>query len=159
MSFRLFKYSILLSILNGKNDTEEIFKIFNKKWNKSVREYLKSEKTNLAIKKEFENLPIDEIKWPSEDIPVNGIFQTSPLIWTAIPISPKEWFHFKVISNLPNFFFRPCSYRLQSKNFDLTKSLYKLSYRDVPNELTLPQWYRNMIMILIFDINKNFEKR
>ena len=51
---------------------------------------MKSEKTNLAIKKEFENLPIDEIKWPNEDIPVNGIFQTSPSIWTAIPISPKE---------------------------------------------------------------------
>ena len=54
--------------------------------------YLKSKKTYLAIKEDFENLPINEIKWPNEAIPESGIFQTDPPVWTAIPILPKERF-------------------------------------------------------------------
>ena len=53
---------------------------------------MKSKKTYLAIKEDFENLPIDEINWPYEGIPDSGVFQTSPPIWTAIPVLPKERF-------------------------------------------------------------------
>ena len=49
-------------------------------------------KSYLAIKENFENLPINEIKWPNEAIPESGIFQTDPPVWTAIPILPKERF-------------------------------------------------------------------
>ena len=44
------------------------------------------------MKENFENLPIDEINWPYEGIPASGVFQTSPPIWTAIPVLPKERF-------------------------------------------------------------------
>ena len=53
---------------------------------------MKSIKTYIAIKENFENLPINEIKWPNEAIPESGIFQTDPPVWTAIPILPKERF-------------------------------------------------------------------
>ena len=57
-----------------------------------LKRYSKSRKTYIAIKENFENLPINEIKWPNEAIPEIGIFQTDPPIWTAIQILPKERF-------------------------------------------------------------------
>ena len=92
MSFRVIKFLICLDILNGQNNTEEFFQIISDqlKFHFSHMRYLKSKKTYLALKEDFENLPINEIKWPNELIPESGIFQTDPPIWTAIPILPKE---------------------------------------------------------------------